>query len=292
MGSNPVGRTNLPNFPSISCWSRGAPRLIAPGMDLTIEAISFLIATAFVAGSIDALAGGGGLLTIPALMSVGIPPVAAIATNKLQGMFGTGSAVIAYWRAGRIDFKAFAIPAAGAFLGSLAGAFAVQRIDSGFLAAVVPVLLVAMALYYLLAPPMGDVDRHARLGRTGLSLVCAAIGFYDGFFGPGTGSFLTTALVALGGLGLVRAIANTKFINFATNVAGLSAMILGGKVLWMLGFGMAVANIAGNQLGAWFAIRHSGRGARPLLVIMSIALTIKLLADPKNPLWTILKGAF
>lgn len=254
-------------------------------MELSFEALSFLIAIAFAAGTIDALAGGGGLLTIPALLTVGVPPIAALATNKLQAMIGTGSAVLAYFRAGRIDLRTFAMPAAGAFAGAVLGATTVQHVDPGFLTAVVPLLLIAMGFYFLLAPPMSEVDRHARLGGWGLTAVCAGIGFYDGFFGPGTGSFLTTALVALGGLGLVRAIANTKFINLATNVAGLAAMVAGGKVLWLLGLSMAAANVAGNQLGAWLAIRFGGRGVRPLLVVMSFALTIKLLSDPANPLW-------
>lgn len=254
-------------------------------MHLTIEAISFLLLVAFVAGAIDAMAGGGGLLTIPALMAVGVPPVAALATNKLQSTIGTGSAVLAFLRAGRIDLRAFALPAAGAFAGSVLGATIVQRVDPSFLSAFVPLLLIAMGVYFLLAPKMGEADRHARLGRGGLTLVCSGIGFYDGFFGPGTGSFLTTALVALGGLGLLRAIANTKFVNLATNLAGLLSMIIGGKVLWLLGLGMATANIVGNQLGAWLAIRFGGRGVRPILIVMSFALTIKLLANPANPLW-------
>ncbi len=256
-------------------------------MHLTLEAISFLVAIAFVAGTVDALAGGGGLLTIPALLMAGVPPIAALATNKLQSTIGTASAVVAFLRAGRVDLRAFAVPAAGAFAGSVLGATAVQHIDPGFLTAFVPLLLIAMGLYFLLAPPMSEVDRHARLGGAGLTAVCTGIGFYDGFFGPGTGSFLTTALVALGGLGLVRAIANTKFINLATNVAALLAMVAGGKVLWVLGLSMAAANIAGNQTGAWLAIRFGGRGVRPLLVVMSFALTVKLLADPANPLWTL-----
>ena len=115
-------------------------------MELTAEILAFLIAVAFISGTIDAMAGGGGLLTIPALMAVGIPPVAAIATNKLQSAFGTASACIAYWRGGHIDLRRFAIPAAGAFLGSTAGAFTVQRVDPTFLTAFVPVLLILMAL--------------------------------------------------------------------------------------------------------------------------------------------------
>ena len=253
-------------------------------MPLTPETLSILILVAFVAGTIDAMAGGGGLLTIPALLAAGVPPVAALATNKLQSAIGTGSAVLAYLRAGRIDLRAFALPAVGAFAGSAAGAVTVQHVDSAFLAAFVPVLLIAMGLYFLLAPAMSAVDRQARLGRGGLAIVCTGIGFYDGFFGPGTGSFLTTALVALGGLGLVRAIATSKYLNLATNLAGLAALIAGGHVLWLLGLAMAAANVAGNQLGAWAAIRYGGRGVRPLLVILSFALTIRLLADPANPI--------
>ncbi|MEG8039735.1 TSUP family transporter [Sphingomonas sp. LR60] len=254
-------------------------------MHLAPDIFAFLVLVAFVAGAIDALAGGGGLLTIPALLAAGVPPVAALATNKLQSAVGTGSAFLTFWRAGHVDLRRFALPAGGAFAGSVAGAVTVQHVDPRFLAAFVPVLLIAMAFYFLLAPPMSESDRHARLGRAGLTGVTTLMGFYDGFFGPGTGSFLTTALVALGGLGLVRAIANTKFLNLATNIAALVAMIAGGKVLWLLGGAMAAANVAGNQCGAWAALRFGGKGVRLLLVTMSIALTIKLLSDPANPLW-------
>lgn len=257
-------------------------------MHFTLETLVFLILSAFVAGTIDALAGGGGLLTIPALMAAGVPPVSALATNKLQSAIGTSSAFIAFWRAGHIDLSYFALPAVGAFLGSLMGATAVQFINPVFLTAIVPLLLIGMAAYFLLAPPMSDIDRHARLGRWGLTACVAVVGFYDGFFGPGAGSFLTTVLVAFAGMGLVRAIANTKFLNLVTNIAGLTAMVAGGKVLWLLGFSMAGANIAGNQVGAWLAMRFGGKGIRPVLVVMSLALTIKLLCNPDNPLWKLL----
>lgn len=254
-------------------------------MHFTFETILFLISTAFVAGGIDALAGGGGLLTIPALMAVGVPPVSALATNKLQSTIGTSAAFLTFLRAGHVDLVQFALPAAGAFVGSVAGATAVQFINPAFLSAFVPILLIGMGFYFLLAPPMSTADRHARLGRWGLTACISIVGFYDGFFGPGTGSFLTTVLVAVAGLGLVRAIANTKFLNLVTNLAGLSAMVAGGKVLWLLGLGMACANVLGNQIGARLAIRFGGKGVRPLLVIMSFALTIKLLADRNNPIW-------
>ncbi|MBB5708802.1 TSUP family transporter [Sphingomonas xinjiangensis] len=253
-------------------------------MALSLELIAALAAVAFVAGFIDALAGGGGLLTLPALLAAGIPPVSAIATNKLQSSCGTGGAFLAFARKGHVDFRRFRVPALCVFLGSALGAYVLQSIDSSFLSALMPLLLVAMALYFLLAPRMGEEDRHARLGKVALLLLLAAIGFYDGFFGPGTGSFFTTALVALAGLGLVRAIAHAKFLNFASNIAGLLVLIVSGKVLWVLGLAMAVASVAGNQLGAHSAMRFGGRGVRPLLVVMSLALTAKLLASPTNPL--------
>jgi uncharacterized membrane protein YfcA len=256
-------------------------------MHLTPDIIAFLVTMALLAGTVDAMAGGGGLITLPALMAMGIPPVSAIATNKLASACGTGSALFTYARAGHVDFRRFAIPALGAFLGAAAGATTLQLVDSHFLAAFVPVLLILMGFYFLLAPRMSEADRHARLDTRGLTLITAAIGFYDGFFGPGTGSFFTTVLVALAGLGLVRAIGNTKFLNLSTNLAGLLAMIAGGKLLWGLGIAMALANMAGNQIGARLAIRFGGKGVRPLLVVMSFALTVKLLADPANPIWTL-----
>ncbi|MFV0625380.1 TSUP family transporter [Sphingomonas sp. ac-8] len=255
-------------------------------MQLAVDTLAFLAVVAFLAGGIDAMAGGGGLLTLPAMLASGVPPVAALATNKLQSAVGTSSAFYTYWRAGHVDLRRFALPALAAFAGSALGATAVQHVSSAFLAALMPVLLIAMGLYFLLAPAMSDVDRHSRLGRWGIALIVAAIGFYDGFFGPGTGSFLTLVLVALGGLGLVRAIANTKLLNLSTNIAALLAMVAGGHVLWLLGAVMALANMAGALLGARLAIRFGGKGVRPLLVVMSFALTAKLLADPANPLWT------
>ena len=253
-------------------------------MQITLETLSFLVTTAFLAGLIDSMAGGGGLLTVPALLAAGIPPVQALATNKVQSAFGTGGAFIAFWRKGHVDLRTFALPALGAFIGSGAGTVLVQVIDSSFLSALVPILLVLIGLYFLFAPKMQDADRKARFGQIGLTLISTVIGFYDGFFGPGTGSFFTTVLVVLGGLGLVRAIGNTKLLNFCTNAASVIAMVIGGHVLWVIALSMAVANIVGAQIGARLAMRYGGRGVRPLLVVMSFALTAKLLLDPANPL--------
>ncbi len=253
-------------------------------MELGIEAIALLMGVAFVAGVIDAIAGGGGLLTIPALMAVGIPPLQALATNKLQSSFGTASAVLAFARKGRIDFRRFAKPAMAAFIGSALGALTLQRVDPAFLAGLIPVLLILMVIYFIVAPKASEEDRHSRLSGGALVGVAAVAGFYDGFFGPGVGSFLTTILVALFGMGLVSATAHTKFLNLASNIAALITLMIGGHVLWTIGLLMAVSSMAGGQVGAHLALRVGGTMIRPLLVVMALALTIKLLADPANPL--------
>ena len=253
-------------------------------MEPDIAVGALLMLAAFVAGMIDAVAGGGGLVTIPALLAAGIPPVQALATNKLQSSFGTAGAVVAYARRGHIDLRRSTLPALGAFAGAGLGAYLLTLIDPGFLAGFLPVLLIAMAIYFLVAPRMGDDDRHARLGPAMLVAVAFAIGCYDGFFGPGTGSFFTTALVALFGLGMIRAVARAKLLNLASNLAGLMVLATGGHVLWVTGLAMAFASVMGGQVGAYATMRFGSGVARPLLIVMSLALTAKLLADPANPL--------
>jgi uncharacterized membrane protein YfcA len=192
--------------------------------------------------------------------------------------------VLTYARRGHVDFRRFAWPTVAAFVGSAAGALLLTMADPAFLSAVLPILLVAMAMYFLFAPRMSDGDRHSLAGPAWLVAAAAAIGCYDGFFGPGTGSFFTTALVAVFGLGLIRAVAHTKLLNLASNLAGFLVLAAGGYVWWMLGLMMALASIAGGQIGAFAAMRFGAGAARPLLVAMSLALTGKLLAEPGNPL--------
>ena len=251
-------------------------------MELGFDVIALLMVVAFVAGMIDAVAGGGGLITIPALMAAGVPPVQAIGTNKLQSAFGTAGAVLAFASKGHIDFRRFAGPTAAAFVGSAFGAFLLTRVDPAFLSALLPILLIAMVIYFVVAGRTTDDDKRSRGGPLLLIAAALMIGSYDGFFGPGAGSFFTTALVAFFGFGLIRAVAHSKLLNLASNLAGLGVLILSGQVLWTVGFAMAVASVAGGQAGAYGAMRFGAGIARPLLVVMSLALTAKLLADPSN----------
>lgn len=260
--------------------------------DLAPHVVALLCAAAMVAGFVDAIAGGGGLITVPALLAVGLDPVVALATNKVQGSFGTASATWSYWRAGRVDFSLLKKPLAGVLVGAMLGAFAVTLVDTQWLMVLLPVLLVAIALYFLFGPKASDEDAHARLTPLAYAGVAGGIGFYDGFFGPGTGSFFALSLVSLMGMGLTRATAHTKALNLMSNVVSVVVLAAGGHVLWLLGLAMAVGQVVGGRLGSHAAMRFGPRLIRPLLVVICLGMVVKLLADPANPLRAMLSAAF
>ena len=236
-----------------------------------------LTATAVLTGFVDAIAGGGGLIMMPALLFAGVPPINALATNKLQSMFGTATACANYARKGLFDWRQHKGTIALVFAGASVGVIAVQAIDAGALKLIIPLLLVAVALYVITSPRMTDDDAHHRVSARGYGPIAALIGAYDGFFGPGTGSFLTATLVGLRGVGLTRATALTKVFNLTSNVASVLFFALGGKMLWLLGLSMAAGAMVGGYLGSHTAIKFGARIIRPLLVTLSLGLTARLL---------------
>ena len=236
-----------------------------------------LTAVAVLTGFIDSIAGGGGLIMMPALLFAGVPPLGALATNKLQSMFGTATAFANYTRKGLIDWRSNWLTVAMVFVAAGVGVIVVQSVDSKALALVIPLLLMAVALYVLVSPRMSDEDAHQRISARAYSPIGAAIGFYDGFFGPGTGSFFTTSLVALRGLGLTHATALTKLFNLTSNIAAVLLFAIGGQMYWILGFCMAAGAMLGGWVGSHTAMRFGAQVIRPLLVILSLALTARLL---------------
>ena len=246
-------------------------------MDLSFETVAALAATAFVAGLVDAIAGGGGLVTIPAMALAGLDPIVALATNKLQGTFGAASATWSFARAGHIDPRRMAAAALLAAGGSVAGVLALSRLPHDFIGRILPFALIAVALYFWLSPRAGDVDGRARMPDAAFTFgIVPLIGAYDGVFGPGTGSFFMMGFVALRGMGMVRATAHTKLCNFASNIAALAIWAVSGQILWPLGLAMGVAQIAGSRIGAGMAMRNGTRLVRPLLVAMCLALALRL----------------
>jgi uncharacterized membrane protein YfcA len=233
------------------------------------------------AGFVDAIGGGGGLIALPALLAAGVPPIAALGTNKVQSVIGTGMAALTYWRGGFISMRALLVAIALTFAAAFFGAWIVKQIDISLLQVAVPVALILIAAYFLFAPRLTDESRHARLPFARfVPVLGAVVGFYDGAFGPGTGTFMTVGFVALFGLGLTRAAGHTKILNLTSNLGALALFVPSGDVVWTAAAAMAIGQLLGGYLGAITGIRFGARLIRPLVVIVSIALALKLLFFP------------
>lgn len=252
--------------------------------DLSLTLALLLIAAAFLAGFVDSIAGGGGLIAVPALLLAGFTPVEALGTNKLQGLFGSASATFAYARKGHVDLQTqlpwAALSATGAALGALLATVIPGELFRAFL----PFLLIAIALYFAFKPNMNDIDRARRLSPFLFGLIIVPlIGFYDGVFGPGAGSFFMLGFVALAGYGLLKATAHTKLLNFASNLGAFVIFAFVGVISWKIGLIMGAAQFAGAQVGSRLAMKNGAKIIKPLLVITCVALAAKLIADPANP---------
>jgi uncharacterized membrane protein YfcA len=240
---------------------------------LSSEILAMLFVAAMVAGFVDAIAGGGGLITIPVLLLAQVPPLHALATNKLQGSFGSLTAASMLVRRGLVQLSDMRVLFACSLTGAALGAFAVQFVDTQTLDVVIPTVLICIALYFLLAPGAGAVESQPRLNRVAYqSTVVPGIGFYDGMFGPGAGSFFSLAGVALRGQNLVTATAHAKVLNFGSNVASLMVFIAGGKVLWTVGAAMVAGQIIGAWGGAHAMVRGGTKLIRPMIVTVCFVM--------------------
>lgn len=246
-------------------------------LGLSYQVMLLLFAVAAFAGCIDAIAGGGGLITIPALLWAGIPPTQALATNKLQACGGSFFASWYFIRQGIVSVKQMKLAITCAFIGAALGTIAVQLIDIKILEAILPFLILAIGGYFLFSKKLSDDDKHQVLTPTVFAFTAAlAVGLYDGFFGPGTGSFFALAFVSLAGFGLSKATAHAKVLNFSTNIASLIFFALGGKVLWIIGLIMLVGQAIGATLGSSLVLTKGTKIIKPLVVTMSVAMSVKL----------------
>lgn len=249
-------------------------------MDIGLDIYAILFLLAGIAGFIDAIAGGGGLITIPALLAAGLPPAAALATNKLQASGGSFSASLYFVRKKAVDLRTVWKMILGTFSGAMVGTIAVQLIDASVIKSLLPILVLVVGLYFLFSPKLGEKDCHQRLSFTAFALAAAfPIGFYDGFFGPGTGSFLCVAFVTLLGFNLAKATAHAKILNFTSNFTSLIFFILGGEVYWTLGFVMMIGGFLGARLGAKMVLTKGQKLIRPMVVIMAFIMTAKMMYD-------------
>ncbi|HIP29431.1 MAG TPA: hypothetical protein EYG83_01290, partial [Sulfurospirillum arcachonense] len=179
---------------------------------------AIFLAAGFLAGFVDSIAGGGGIITVPVLLASGMPPHIALATNKLQSSFGSFTASLNYIRKGLVNLKDVYMGVIFTFIGASLGTYSILLMDASLLNKIIPIMLVVIFLYTFFTPKLGSEDRYHRLKPNLFYLIFGiAIGFYDGFFGPGTGSFWTIAIVTLLGLNLKSATAQTKIMNFTSN---------------------------------------------------------------------------
>ncbi len=240
-------------------------------------AFALLVLAAAVAGFVDSIAGGGGIITLPALLAAGLPPHLALGTNKLQSSFGSLAATLRYRAGGALKLGAILPGLAATALGAALGAVAVGAINPAFLRVLIPILLACILVFLLIKPRFGVSAGRRRIPHLpfwiGAGLV---LGFYDGFFGPGTGTFWAIALVALAGLDLGAATANTKAANFASNIVSLGVFLSAGTVIAPVGLAMGLAQALGALLGSRMVLKNGAPFVRIVLLVMTAGMIVYL----------------
>jgi uncharacterized membrane protein YfcA len=252
--------------------------------DLTFYTLAFLAVAAFSAGLIDAIAGGGGLIQLPALM-IGLAKsetVVILGTNKVPSIFGTSASALMYRRNIKTDSKLLITMALPAFLGSMGGASLASYIPTEVLKPLVVFLLIAVLIYTWKRPQLGQLELLRQSEPLRLKIAATAaliIGFYDGLIGPGTGSFLVLTLVAILGFAFLSASAIAKVVNVATNLGAIVIFGANGEILWKIGLTLAIANVAGGLIGAHLALKGGSNLVRKVFMGVTLALIIKVALD-------------
>jgi len=236
-----------------------------------------LFLAGFAAGTVDAIAGGGGIISLPTLLGLGVPAPLALGTNKLGAAFGTSSATWSYARRGLVNLRQCAWGIVFTIIGAVAGTLAVRRLDPEFLGRCIPWLLAAIVVYMVFRPALGETSRHHRMEAPVFYAVFGlGLGFYDGFFGPGVGSFWTIAFVMLLGFDFLQAAGHTKVMNFTSNTVALLLFASTGAVVVLPGLALGAGQLIGGRLGAHLAMTRGARFVRPVFLVMAGLTVLKL----------------
>ncbi|MBI5473279.1 MAG: TSUP family transporter [Ignavibacteriae bacterium] len=242
--------------------------------------IPILFLTGAIAGLVDSIAGGGGLITIPVMLSIGLPPQVTLGTNKFQASFGSFTAAAYHVHKKNVDLKDAWLGIVCTLIGAAIGTWGVQQIDAQALGKVIPFLLAGILVYTFFTPSLGEVDSAPKLRKNVFYLIMGlALGFYDGFFGPGVGSFWAIAFVALLGFNLSRATGYTKLMNFVSNIVSLIVFAMGGNVWPVFAIPMAVGQIVGARLGSGLVVKRGAAFIRPVFVTMVVIMIFKVFYD-------------
>lgn len=250
---------------------------------LSLQGYLILLPVIFLAGFVDAIAGGGGLLSVPAYMATGLPPHVVLGNNKFSSAFGTMLSTLRYSRRKMPDYR-IALPGAlFAIIGSHLGTRTVLLIDPHFLNYVLIVLIPAITIFTFLRKNVGKIKRELTINKLQILILSSAaglfIGFYDGFFGPGTGSFLIFGYTVVLGCDYVGANANAKIVNLASNMAALTTFLIHGKVILVIGVPAAICGIAGNWLGSRMVIKNGIKIIRPFFLVVLTLLFIRIILN-------------
>lgn len=250
--------------------------------EVNILTILILCAAGFVAAAVDAIAGGGGIITVPSLLAAGIPPHFALGTNKFASSFGAVTSAYTFTSSGKVNIPLMRYAAPCTLAGAAIGVQAVLHINQKYLQVTILILVFATALYTVLKKDFGSEDNFKGLTRNNIIYGCIiafTLGFYDGFFGPGTGAFLIFLFVTVFGFDFTIASGNSKVLNFVSNITSLVLFSLNGKIYFFIGIPMGLSMMAGARIGSKIAIKNGAKIIKPIFVTIALALTVKLLLD-------------
>ena len=243
--------------------------------NFSIEILTFLFFVGVVAGFLDTLVGGGGLLAVPALLLSGIPPIYVLGTNKFQGSMGTGIATFLLFRKKKLDWNSVKSLIFASFIGSIVGGVIIQFVDTQFLSFVIPIVLVFIAIYFIISPKPKSTVSNSKPNKKFELFAVPVVGFYDGMFGPGAGSFFAMTGVMLKKLEIIQATILAKPLNFASNIAGFIVFFSFGHIAFLIGLLMMIGQMIGAFFGTHYLLKANPLIIRFLIVIISISMLIK-----------------
>ena len=243
--------------------------------NFSLEILAFLFLIGVLAGFLDTLVGGGGLLAVPALLLSGIPPIYVLGTNKFQGSMGTGIATFLLFRKKKLDLQSVKNLMIASFIGSVIGGIIVQFVDTEILSFVIPIVLVIIAIYFIVSPKPRVISSSSNSDKRFELYAVPGVGFYDGMFGPGAGSFFVMTGVMLKKLEIIQATILAKPLNFASNIAGLIVFFIFGHIAFIVGLVMMLGQFIGSFVGTHYLLKANPKVIRILIVISSLAMLAK-----------------
>lgn len=239
-----------------------------------------LLITGFFAGFVDSIAGGGGLITLPVLLSLGFSPHNALGTNKFQASFGSFTASYYYVKKGGVKLKETLTGIIFTLTGAILGVITVEQVSSKALNYIIPFMLIGIIIYTLKKTNIGELEAHAHFTRFNFYLIFGiSLGFYDGFFGPGVGSFWALAFIIGLGYNFTKATGYTKVMNFTSNIVSLFIFLISGNIFFAAGIIMAIGQILGAKIGSGLVIKKGAKFIRPIFITVVILTTLKIFYD-------------